>query len=219
MHQRIGIMGGTFNPIHFGHLAAAEEIRERLNLDKVLFIPSFIPPHKQEEQRPTAAQRREMVLLALRSNPLFGLSDIELQRGGTSYTVDTIRALRSLHPESALFFITGLDSFLEIQTWHQWHELLGSCAFVILSRPGYRFSDLMKLGFMKPFEAELASLGRESAHQVHILPSGFDLHLAVIPQYDISSTDIRRRVREGRSIKYLLPEPVEHYIIANKLYA
>lgn len=218
MQQRIGIMGGTFNPVHYGHLAAAEEVRQQLSLDRVLFVPAFIPPHKQEEQRPTAAERRVMVQLAIAGNPHFDLCDVELARGGTSYTIDTLRSLRSSHPGSLLFFITGLDSFLDIRTWHQWEDLLALCAFVILSRPGYRFSDLTSMDFMKTYEGELLSLDGGGVNHSHIRTPEYDLYLQVIPQFDISATDIRTRVHEGRSIKYHLPESVEHYIIEKNLY-
>ena len=219
MQQRIGIIGGTFNPIHYGHLAAAEEVRERLALDRILFIPAYSPPHKHDEQRATAAQRRDMVLLALAGNPYFGISDAELNRGGVSYTIDTVNDLRSSFPGSALFFITGLDSFLDIRTWHRWEHLLGLCSFVILSRPGYRFSELVTLEFLKAFEEEVQALDEAAVQQARIQQAGFDFSLQRIPQYDISSTDIRNRVHEGRSIKYRLPESVEHYIIKNNLYA
>ncbi len=116
MSQRIGILGGTFNPVHFGHLAAAEEVRERLKLDRILFIPSFIPPHKRDEIIPHADLRMEMVRLATKGNPFFEPSDIEINRGGRSYTIDTVGTLRKMFPGSDLYFITGLDSFLEIQT-------------------------------------------------------------------------------------------------------
>jgi nicotinate-nucleotide adenylyltransferase len=218
LQQRIGIMGGTFNPVHYGHLAAAEEVRQQLSLDRILFVPAFIPPHKQEERRPTAAERRDMVRLAIAGNPNFDLSDVELARGGTSYTIDTLRHLHSSHPNALLFFITGLDSFLDIRTWHQWEHLFVLCAFVILSRPGYRFLDLTHLDFMKSHEGELLSLDRGAVAHSHIRALTCDLYLQAIPRFDISATDIRARVREGRSIKYHLPESVEHYIIEKKLY-
>lgn len=211
-------MGGTFNPVHYGHLAASEEVRERLKLDLVLFVPSFLPPHKPEEDIPSAAQRLEMVRLAIDGNPHFAVSDIEVKRGGRSYTIDTIDTLRSLYPGSELFFITGLDSFLEIRTWNRWESLLTRCTFVVLSRPGYRFSDLLKIDFMKNAKQELLSLDREEVRQAQAKPGPFTVYLQMISHYDISSTDIRKRIREGRSIKYLLPERVEHYIINNKLY-
>ncbi len=160
MSQKLGILGGTFNPIHYGHLAAAEEVRDRLKLDRILFIPSYLPPHKLEENVPSAVQRMEMVRLATEGNPSFEPSDIEIKRGGRSYTIDTIEALRQAYPGTELYFITGLDSFLEIQTWHEWERLLTLCCFVVLSRPGYHFIDLAKIDFMKDAAHELASTGR-----------------------------------------------------------
>ena len=219
MSQKLGILGGTFNPVHFGHLAAAEEVRDRLKLDRVLFIPSFIPPHKQEEAVPSAVHRMEMVRLAAMGNPAFEPSDIELRRGGRSYTIDTIEAMRQVHTGTELYFITGLDSFLEIQTWERWERLLTLCSFVVLSRPGYRFTDLLKIDFMKPAAGEIAALERGERTHAMARPGAFTVFLEMIPHYDISSTDIRRRMHEGRSIKYLLPDAVETYIINNKLYA
>ncbi|MBS1128005.1 MAG: nadD, partial [Nitrospirae bacterium] len=142
MTQRLGILGGTFNPIHLGHLAAAEEVRDRLKFEKVMFIPSFLPPHKSEEDMPSAVQRQEMVRLAIKGNPHFTVSDMEIKRGGRSYTIDTIEALRQAHTGPDLYFITGLDSFLEIRTWKEWQRLMELCSFVVLSREGCRFRDI-----------------------------------------------------------------------------
>jgi len=217
--QRIGILGGTFNPIHYGHLAAAEEVRERLKLDRILFIPSFHPPHKQEDDVPSAAHRMEMVRLAIMENATFAPSDIEIKRGGKSYTIDTIETLKRTYLNAELFFITGVDSFLDIQTWNHWERLLSLCTFVVLSRPGYRFSDLLKIDFLRPAETQVIELDQEQRLHAEIHSGTFTVYLEMIPLYDISSTDIRRRVKEGRSIKYLLPEMVETYIIKNKLYA
>ncbi len=219
MAQKLGILGGTFNPVHYGHLAAAEEVRDRLKLDRVLFIPSFLPPHKHEEDMPSAVQRLEMVRLAIAGNPYFKVSDLEVKRGGKSYTIDTVEALLTLHPGAELYFITGLDSFLDIQTWREWERLLMLCCFVVLSRPGYSFADLAKIGFMKQSKQELASLDRREAEQVVVKSGGIKVFLERISLYDISSTDIRTRIRQTRTIKYHLPESVEHYIIENKLYA
>ena len=218
MLQKIGILGGTFNPVHYGHLAAAEEVRDRLKLDRVLFIPSNFPPHKQDESVPSALQRMEMVRLATSGNAHFEPSDIEIKRGGTSYTIDTIKALQLAYPGAELYFITGLDTFLEIQTWHEWAQLLTLCRFVVLSRPGYRFADLMKIDFVKSAEKELAGLDRGDLLHGVIRSPAFTICLEMIPLYDISSTDIRKRVKEGLSIKYLLPETVEIYIIKKRLY-
>jgi len=218
LSQRIGILGGTFNPIHYGHLAAAEEVLGRLKLDHVLFVPSFLPPHKQDEVIPSAAQRQEMVALAIAGNPHFTLSDIEVKREGMSYSVDTVAELLHLHPAAELYFITGLDSFLEIQTWKEWERLLSLCSFVVLSRPGYSFTGLTSIDFMHKAAEKLHSLDRKELARVVLETSRGTVYLEQIPLYDISSTDIRQRVRQGRTIKYLLPERVETYIIKNKLY-
>lgn len=219
MAQKLGILGGTFNPVHYGHLAAAEEVRDRLKLDRVLFIPSALPPHKQEEDMPSSVQRLEMVRLAVTGNPHFKVSDIEVKRGGKSYTIDTIEALLPLHPGAELFFITGLDSFLDIETWKEWERLLSLCSFVVLSRPGYSFVDLAKIGFLTQAEQELASLDRRETEQAVVKSGGIRVFLERISLYDISSTDIRTRIHQARTVKYHLPESVEHYIIENKLYA
>jgi nicotinate-nucleotide adenylyltransferase len=216
---RIGILGGTFNPIHYGHLAAAEEVRERLKLDRVLFIPSFHPPHKQEDDVPSASHRMEMVRIATMENAMFEPSDIEIKREGKSFTIDTIIFLKKTYPDADLYFITGVDSFLDIQTWNRWEWLLSLCTFVVLSRPGYRFADLLKIAFLRPAESQVIEIDRGHRMHVEVHAGTFTVYLEMIPLYDISSTDIRRRVKEGRSIKYLLPELVETYIINNKLYA
>jgi len=216
---KLGIFGGTFNPIHYGHLAAAEEVSNRLDLERVLFVPSFIPPHKQEEEVPSADRRMEMVRLAIAGNPLFEPSDIEIIRGGRSYTIDTVKSLRQSWREAELYFIIGLDAFLEIQTWDRWEKLMTLCSFIVLSRPGYRFQDLSRINFMKSADKELAALDGGARTQAAVRSGEFAVFLEMIPLYDISSTDIRRRIREGRSIKYLLPDAVETYIIKNKLYA
>jgi len=217
--QRLGIFGGTFNPIHFGHLAAAEEVRDRLKLEKVIFIPSFLPPHKIDEDIPSAVQRQEMVRLAIKGNAHFTVSDVEIRRGGRSYTIETIEALRQAHLGAELYFLTGLDAFLEIGTWKEWDRLLTLCSFVVLSRDGYRFRDIAQLGFLGIPERELAALDDREKEQAAISSETIRVYLERVPFYDISSTDVRKRVREGRSIKYHLPEAVEHYIIENKLYA
>lgn len=219
MQQRLGIIGGTFNPIHYGHLAAAEEVSDRLKLDLVLFVPSALPPHKQEEDMPSAVRRTEMVRLAVQGHDHFKVSDIEVRRGGKSYTIDTIEALRLLHPEAELYFITGLDSFLEIETWKDWERLVRVCSFVVLSRPGYFFADLAMIAFMKGASRDLAALDRQEMSRSVVTTDAIKVFLEQISLYDISSTDIRTRIRQARTIKYHLPESVEHYIIDNKLYA
>ena len=218
MNQKLGILGGTFNPVHYGHLAAAEEVRDRLRLDRVLFLPSFLPPHKHDEEIPSAVRRLEMVRLAVAGNPHFVVSDLEVKRGGLSYTIETVESLLVKHPGAGLVFIIGLDSFLEIRTWKEWERLLTLCAFAVLSRPGFRFADLAALPFLEEHRMELERLDSRETERVSVEVNGAILSFENVPLYDISSTDIRSRVRQGRTIKYCLPEPVERYIIENELY-
>ena len=196
--QRLGIMGGTFDPIHYGHLLMAEEARQAFALDEVVFVPNGRPAHKKAYLVSSPEERYAMTLLATGSNPCFSASRIEIERPGPSYTIDTLREFRALYPElDALYFITGADAVLEILTWHEYDKLVRECQFIAVTRPGFvldRLHDLVDAAFLD---------------RVHYLP---------IPNIEISSTDIRRRVREGRSIKYLTPEPVEAYIQQQGLY-
>ncbi|MCG9967014.1 nicotinate-nucleotide adenylyltransferase [Pelotomaculum terephthalicicum JT] len=197
---KLGVMGGTFDPIHYGHLVAAEGAREELALDKVIFIPAGKPPHKPGHDLADAGDRYLMTGLAIDSNIFFEVSSIEIDRPGPSYTVDTIQFIMNQYPGAEIYFITGADAILEIITWKNVERLLSLCYFVAASRPGYRLDELWeKVGaFIQCPEKKI--LGME------------------VPALAISSTDIRRRVREGKTIKYLLPEPVEEYIAKKKLY-
>ncbi len=196
--QRIGIMGGTFDPVHYGHLVAADAAREQCGLQDVVFVPSGHPPHKTPDAVSDFWHRYQMVVLATATNPFFEVSRLEYERGGCSYTVDTVRAFRQLYGAGAeLFFITGADAILEIIGWKQPEELLAMCRFIAVTRPGY---DLRQLNTL---------LGEHFSESVSILE---------IPMLNISSSDIRERLRRGASIKYLVPEAVEAYIIKNRLY-
>lgn len=196
--QRLGIMGGTFDPIHYGHLLMAEEARQAFALDDVVFVPNGRPAHKKAYLVSSPEERYAMTLLATGSNPCFSASRIEIERPGPSYTIDTLREFRRLYPDlDALYFITGADAVLEILTWHESDNLARECQFIAVTRPGFVLDQLHDL------------VDTEFLDRVHYLP---------IPNIEISSTDIRRRVREGRSIKYLTPEPVEAYIRQQGLY-
>lgn len=196
--QRIGIMGGTFDPIHLGHLVTAESAREKYGLQRVVFVPSGHPPHKIRGTVSEFWHRYHMVLLATATNRYFEVSRLEHERGGYSYTVDTVRDFRRLFgAEAELFFISGADAILEILGWKQPEELLAMCRFIAATRPGY---DLRQLH---------ARLGDYFAGSVSILE---------IPMLSVSSCDIRDRVGCGCSIKYLVPESVEAYIRKNRLY-
>ena len=196
--KRLGIMGGTFDPIHYGHLLMAEEARTAFALDRVLFVPNGRPAHKKIHTVSSPEDRYAMTLLATASNPYFSCSRLEIERPGPSYTIDTLRAVRQMHPElEALYFITGADAVLEISTWHEADRLASECRFIAATRPGSKLERLAEV--VDPAFLE----------HVSFLP---------IPGLEISSTDLRRRVREGGSIAYLTPEPVESYLRQQGLY-
>ena len=197
--MRIGVFGGTFDPIHMGHLVAAEESWAQLELERVVFVPAGLPPHKLDEVITPAEHRLAMVELAIASNPHFTLSRVDIDRFGPCYTVDTIEILRAKWgPEAEIYFIMGSDSLGEILTWHKPERLIRLCRLAVVKRPSY--------------EVDMEELER-------CLP-GITMRVKFInsPTLNISSTDIRRRVREGLPIKYQVPEAVERYIYEHGLY-
>lgn len=200
MVNRLGIMGGTFDPIHYGHLVAAEMARSEFNLSKVLFIPSGKPPHKDRRDISAADLRFEMIERAIQDNPAFDISALELERKGPSYTVDTLRVLRRTWPEHELYFITGTDALREIFSWREAEEILMMTEFIGAARPGFDASD---------FLLQVQQEHPETQGRIHYLE---------VPALAISSTDIRARVKRGQPIRYLLPEPVRHFIQQYGLY-
>ncbi len=209
--KKVGILGGTFNPIHFGHLRAAEEIRENLKLDKVIFIPSGIPPHRPASEIVSFAHRYEMVKLAIAHNPFFTISDIEGQRAGKSYTVDTLKLLKK-EIEAKFYFIIGLDAFLEIDTWKSPKELFTLTHFVVMPRIGFKQEEILA-PLRKIFSEEIKRKG-----DVFILPTGNCVYFCPIFSLNISATHIRRLLAEGKSIRYLVPKEVADYIYRKGLY-
>ena len=193
--MHIGIMGGTFDPIHTGHLIAAETAREAARLDEVWFMPASAPPHKDRPPGATAEERLEMVQLAVHAHPCFRAIDIELQRGGVSYSVDTVEELRRRYPGYHFSYIIGADMVQYLPHWHQIERLCGMIRFIGLNRPG----TTLNLGV-------LAEYIRQS------------VTLVEMPEIGISSTDIRLRRASGRSIRYLVPDPVHQYIEGKRLY-
>lgn len=194
----IGIMGGTFDPIHYGHLLIAEESRVEFDLDKVLFVTSGQPPHKKDYAVSDAEQRHAMAILATEGNSHFEPSRTELDREGPSYAVDTVEeCLRTYGSDAELYFITGADAILEILTWHQPERLRCMCKFIAAARPGYDFDELR------------LRLPREFLDQIICLET---------PGIHISSTELRARVKTGKSIRYMVPEPVRAYIEHQRLY-
>ena len=197
--KKYGIFGGSFNPIHYGHLMICEYIKEEMGLDKVIFIPTGNPPHKDLEL--SAEDRYEMVRLAISPNPDFEISDIETTRVKKSYTVDTIRELKKIYKEEKLYFLIGLDSLFQLKTWMKIGDLSQEIEFVVALRPGY--------------------LDREEVNkEIDFLRENFGTKVNLIktPLYEISSTDLRDRIREGKSLRYLIPKKVLDYIEESGFY-
>ena len=200
----IGILGGSFNPVHVGHLTVAEGAREALGLEKVLFVPANVPPHKDAVELAPPADRLKMVRIAVEDNPHFEASDIELQRPAPSYTMDTVKILHErLEDGAEITFIIGADSVAELPAWHRIGELARICTIVPVARPGVSLEDVPALA-KSIGEGEALALSSRLIH---------------IPLVDVSSTEIRERVRAGRSIRYLVPEGVRAHILARRLYA
>jgi len=191
--MNIGVFGGTFNPPHVGHLIVAERVREELGLGKVLFIPSTISPHKQHLDLVDPAFRMEMVQLALLGHQFFEPSPIELGRGGVSYTIDTLEQLKRIYPGDALHLLMGMDNLAELSTWKSPEKIVDISKVVVMTRPGFQPNGVLD-GVRKNFI------------------------LCQVPEIGISSSEIRERVKQGKSIRYLVPKPVESYIIYRKLY-
>lgn len=195
--RRIGIMGGTFDPIHYGHLVAASEVVSLYHLDEMVFVPTGTPWQKSERALPvsSAEDRYLMTVLATATNQQFSVSRVDIDRGGKTYTVDTLRDLKSIYPDAELFFITGIDALNTILSWQHWEELFELAEFVGVSRPGYIVHD-------KNFK----HLPRKK------------ISLVEVPGMAVSSTDCRERARTGRPIWYMVPDTVVRYITKRGLY-
>jgi nicotinate-nucleotide adenylyltransferase len=212
--MNIGLMGGTFNPVHLAHLRIAEEARDLFALDRVIFIPAATPPHKPQVGELSFADRLSMVRLATAGNDGFTVSDMEAVRGGRSYSIDTLRALSLELPQDELYFIVGADSFNDISTWREYASIFALCNVVCVQRPG---STIKSLAMALPvamssefcYDAAAKRLTHSSGHGVFALDGVL---------LDISSSHIRQLVRGGRSIRYLVPDAVEQYIKEQRLY-
>lgn len=209
--QRIGLFGGTFDPIHLGHLRSAQEVYEAFQLKQVIFIVAATPPHKLDRPIISTRHRWNMVKGAIAGNPCFALSDVEIRREGRSYSIETISYYhRHLKEGERLFFIVGADAFLEIETWKDYPQLFTVCDFIVISRPAF-----------DPLQAPvLASEGFKKVEggDRFLHPSGHSLYLFRVTPIGISSTGIRQAVREGRSVSYLVPKEVGEYIAREGLY-
>jgi nicotinate-nucleotide adenylyltransferase len=211
--RRIGLFGGTFNPIHWGHLRGGEEIREAFGLQKVVFIPAAIPPHKVTEKVIEARHRLEMVKLAIMTNPSFSVSSVELERPGKSYSIDTLQYFRE-RKEDSLFFILGRDAFVEIETWKDFQRLFFLSNFIVMTRSGFG-----KTPLHSQLPETLVSIFRyDQEVKAWIHTSGHTLHFKEITFLDISSTKIRKLLEKGESVKYLISAEVEAYAKEYGLY-
>jgi nicotinate-nucleotide adenylyltransferase len=220
--MRIGLFGGTFNPIHYGHLRTTREVKEHFRLDKICLIPSALPPHKEASAVANASDRIEMIRLAVARDPDFYVSDVELKRPGPSFTIDTVYHFKSQLPEDTeLFLIMGLDAFLEIDTWKSYSNLFVLIPFIILSRPGAGYSDSHLQwkaleDYLKSKISDDYTFSSSKSCYVHGSKEPV-FRMDVSPQ-NISSTKIRRRVQKGLSIQSLVPEKVEAFIKIKGLY-
>ncbi|MDP2913261.1 MAG: nicotinate-nucleotide adenylyltransferase [Candidatus Omnitrophota bacterium] len=188
--MRIGILGGTFNPIHIGHLILAEEALSKLNLDKLIFVPTYIPPHKGIESDVKPQDRLKMVRLAIEDNPAFGVSSFEIDSKKKSYSIYTLKELkRQFGPDAQLFFLTGSDLLKDLFSWKDVSDIFKLSKFIVANRAGYPVKDVPK-----------------------------EVETVVITPIEVSSEDIRRRVKSARSIRYLVPEKVRAYITAHNMY-
>lgn len=193
--KRIGLFGGTFNPIHCGHVKAAESVQNIFSFDRILFIPSYLPPHKESVDVASAAHRLKMVELALASFDRFFPSSVEIDARGTSYSILTLNKIKEMFPQTEAFFLLGIDAFLEIETWKDYEDVLEQCSFVVMSRPGFRLSEAKD-----------------------ILTEKYKIYLLSINTLDISSSEVRERIRKNQPIEGLVPENVENYIKEKRLY-
>jgi len=213
--MKLGIFGGTFDPIHWGHLRSAEEVSETFGLDRVYFIPASIPPHKRGQTRTPARDRLNMVRLAVARNPRFAVSTVELARPGVSYSIDTIRSFaKNLKKRDSLHFIIGLDAFREIGTWKDFREIFSLCNFIVTSRPGSKENDPLKgtgVAVKKLFCYDFKK--RNYRHE-----SGTRINFIELTDIAISASEIRGLVKQRKSIRYLVPSSVERYIKRRGLY-
>ncbi|MFE3755536.1 nicotinate-nucleotide adenylyltransferase [Nocardia tengchongensis] len=197
--RKLGVMGGTFDPIHHGHLVAASEVANRFDLDEVIFVPTGQPWQKGDRPVSAAEDRYLMTVIATASNPRFSVSRVDVDRGKETYTVDTLRDLAELHPDADLYFITGADALASILTWQDWSELFELAKFVGVTRPGYELNIDHLADFLRDY------------------PEG-TVTMVEIPALAISSSECRRRAGEGRPVWYLVPDGVVQYISKRHLY-
>lgn len=212
--MRIGILGGTFDPIHLGHLRLAEEVGDEIRLENVYLVPAAYPPHKEKRPVTPFEHRFAMAELAACESPLFKTTDMEGRREGPSFSIDTLREFHSLFKNDLhLYFIMGLDAFMEIETWREYRRLFDYAHFFVIQRPGLPSEEL------EPFIRSLGiSYEKQGENGPFVMPSGYSVIYKKATLMEISSTDIRQRIASGRSIRFLVPESVRSYIMEKGLY-
>jgi len=214
----IGIFGGAFNPIHYGHLRAAQEVLELLPLERVIFVPTGRPPFDKPEME-DFDHRLEMVKRAIKGNRKFYVSDIERTSKGKSYTIDTVKKLRQMFPKMDLFLIMGVDAFLDLPLWKSPDDLVRRVNIVVISRPGHGFVDTHGSPFIRAKKRDLIDLDRGVQKQIEYrISESTSVYMLNVTGIDISASYIRTCIRKGRDIRYLLPDSVKSYIISHKLY-
>ncbi len=213
---RIALFGGTFDPIHAGHLRAARIVGRRLGLDRIFFIPASLPPHKARSDMAPAADRYRMVRLAVTERAGWTASPIEIRAGGTSWSIRTIESMRRRFPRAKLFFIAGADAFREIKTWREWRKVLQSCVFVVIARPGVDLDGSVR-GLDGSFAGRIRRLEAGRSLRPEDLEPGRIL-LLPIAALPVSSTAIRARVRRGGTLRGVVPPVVAAYILKKGLY-
>ncbi|MBI5853992.1 MAG: nicotinate (nicotinamide) nucleotide adenylyltransferase [Nitrospirae bacterium] len=219
--MKIGLFGGTFNPIHRCHLTIARQVRDRLALDSILFIPTGTPPHKQLKSLAPAHHRLAMVREAIAEEPTFSATDLEVHRASPSYSIDTVRALQQKYGQGVeLFFLIGLDAFLDIPTWKQAPDLLRTCHFVVIGRPGSQFIRLATLTLLPHISDEsLRALDAGTVDRVDVpIEATAHLILLALAPCPVSASDVRSRLRRGLNLGDVLPVQVESYIMRFGLY-
>jgi nicotinate-nucleotide adenylyltransferase len=217
----LGLLGGTFNPVHNGHLEIARQTRDVLHLERIVFIPTGDPPHKPQGNLAPARDRYEMVQLAVASDPSFTVSDIEVRRPGKSYSIDTIRLLLEQYGKSiSLYFLIGLDAFLELPTWRDPAVALTLCSFVVISRPGAFFQALGTLPLIPRIPRQsLVDLDEGHSSRLDVPIGEHALICLRLPPCEVSASDIRTRIKQGLPTANLLPPAVESYILQHHIYS
>ncbi len=220
--MRIGLFGGTFDPIHMGHIKAATEVMEAFSLDKIMFIPSALPPHKTLDRVTKAESRIEMTRLAISDHPDFTVSAVELERPGISYTIDTVRYLQStMEEKTAFYFILGLDAFFEIETWKSYKTLFRVIPFIVMTRPfnGHQKGTAVENGIHDYLKTKISLDYRYNAlESCFIHDDNQTIFIFKVSPMEISSTEIRNLIQKGMPFQYLVPEKVESYIKSKGLY-